>query len=82
MITQKEFDSKKITIELIETLLVEATKDFGADAVKSILVDTSFDTVVVELKDSDNRIEVSINGDNPLGIINDIVSGVYRYEVA
>lgn len=82
MITQKEFDSKKITIELIETLLVEATKDFGADAVKSISVDTSFDIVVVELKDSDNRIEVSINGDNPLGIINDIVSGVYRYEVA
>lgn len=79
MITNEELNQKKITLELIETLLSEATKGFGKDRIAKIKT-TDFETVSV-VTVSGLSWNMSISGDSPIAIVKDIVDTVYSFEV-
>ncbi len=79
MMTNEELNQKKITLELIETLLSEATKGFGKDRIVKIKT-TDFETVSV-VTVSGLSWNMSIRGDSPIAIVKDIVDTVYSFEV-
>ncbi len=79
MMTEKELERKKLTLELTENLLSEATKDFGRDRIVELKT-SDFETVSV-VTESGISWNMSIGGDSPIAIAHDIISTVYSFEV-